>query len=471
VPSLAEELRWQDAVEQAERVRRRELHAVELVEAAIERIERANPRLNAVIARFYERACQAARTRRGARPLGGVPFLLKDLGAVEAGQPYFAGNRALRDADHRASADTPLGRRLRRTGLIALGKTNTPEFGLQSTTQPLAFGPTRNPFALDRSPGGSSGGSCAAVAAGLVPIAHGNDGGGSIRIPAAWCGLVGLKPSRARMPREAGGAVAATEFAVCRSVRDAAALLDALGPRARAPRLADAIREAAEGLRVALLAAAPGVRVHADCAEAVDCTGRVLESLGHRLEWAQPASLFEEERAWRGLAAGTIEFRSALVELERRLGRAVGPDDVEPFLWSVAHLDVRPVSDAEHRAHALAERRWIRRVRRFWHRFDLLVTPTVHEPPPRLAELEPPAEQPWRLLDRIAPHMTFTEPWNATGQPAISLPLHATREGLPIGVQLVAAPGRDDLLLRVASSLERACPWRDRTPPDRGHAS
>ena len=194
------ELSTMDATAQAELVRRRELTPLELVDAAIARIERVNPALNAVITPLYEEARAAAVSPDlPDGPFRGVPLLLKDIGAMQEGQPYYMGNRALRDAGFRSPFDTPLGARFRRAGFITVGKTNLPEFGLQSTTQPLAFGATHNPWALDRSTSGSSGGSCAAVAAGLVPLAHANDGGGSIRLPAAWCGLVGLKPSRGRI--------------------------------------------------------------------------------------------------------------------------------------------------------------------------------------------------------------------------------------------------------------------------------
>ncbi len=452
------ELRRLDAVAQAGLVRRGVVSARELVRSAVERIERDDPRLNAVVAPLFDEALRAASSRpRG--PLAGVPFLMKDLGAVQAGQPYYAGNRALRDASHRAAADSPLGARLRASGLITLGKTSTPEFGLQSTTQPLAFGPTRNPVALDRSAGGSSGGSCAAVAAGLVPVAHASDGGGSIRIPAAWCGVVGFKPSRGRIGAEPGAAASVTEFAVSRTVRDAGALLRVLGERGGAGAADAELAAAARGLRVGLLDAAPSVSVHGECVAAVRRTGRLLESLGHRVEPAHPPALFEEERAWRGLASGTAEYRACLRELAVRLGRAVGPDDVEPFLWSVAHLDARAISTGERRAHARAEARWIRRVCGWWSEFDLLVTPTVCEPAPALSELEAPADRPWRLLERIGAHLIFTEPWNATGQPAVSLPLHRAPDGRPVGVQLIAAPGRDELLLSVSAELEQAAPW------------
>src|SRR5262252_3127346 len=223
-----DELSTIDATAQAELVRRRELTPLELVDAAIARIERVNPTLNAVIIPLYEDARGAAVSPDLPEgPFRGVPFLLKDIGAMQKGQPYYMGNRALRDADFRSPVDTPLGARFRAAGLITVGKTNLPEFGMQSTTQPLAFGATHNPWALDRSTSGSSGGSCAAVAAGMVPIAHANDGGGSIRLPAAWCGLVGLKPSRGRIPNPLDMLILA-ELAVSRTVRDIAAVLDAV---------------------------------------------------------------------------------------------------------------------------------------------------------------------------------------------------------------------------------------------------
>jgi amidase len=222
------ELSTMDATAQAELVQRGELTPLELVDAAIARIERLNPTLNAVITPLYDEArAVAVSPDLPDGPFRGVPFLLKDLGAMQKGQPYYMGNRALRDAGFRSSFDTPLGARFRAAGLITLGKTNLPEFGMQSTTQPLAFGPPRNPWALDRSTSGSSGGSCAAVAAGLVPIAHANDGGGSIRLPAAWCGLVGLKPSRGRISDPLDTLVL-SELAVSRTVRDVAAVLDAV---------------------------------------------------------------------------------------------------------------------------------------------------------------------------------------------------------------------------------------------------
>ena len=224
---------WTDGTEIARRIRQKELSASEAVTAAIERIERVNPRINAVIMTLFDEALREASNRSQERgPLSGVPFLLKDLGPTQAGQPFYLGNKALKQADNRAKTDSVLGQRFRRLGLITVGKTNTPEMGAQTTTQPLTFGPTRNPWNPDLSSSGSSGGSAAAVAAGLVPIAHGNDGLGSIRLPAAWCGVIGFKPTRGLIPIGATSTNRMNhEFVLTRSVRDAAAVLDGIaGP-------------------------------------------------------------------------------------------------------------------------------------------------------------------------------------------------------------------------------------------------
>jgi amidase len=464
-----------DAVAQAELVARGEATPLELVEAAIARIERVDPRLNAVIHRLFEEARTAAQRPLPAGPFRGVPFLMKDIGATQAGQPHSMGNRALRDAGYRALHDTYLGARLRRAGLVTLGKTNIPEFGLQSTTQPLAFGPTRNPWDLERSPSGSSGGACAAVAAGLVPLAHANDGAGSIRLPAAWCGLVGLKPSRGRIalePTWIGRSFVG--FAVTRSVRDAAQLLDALhGNEAgdlfvQAPPVRSYREEVGADpgrLRVGLLTHMRGAEVSPECAAAAEAAAHCLESLGHVVERSWPAALFDEERALRTLTFGPLEYRLCLRTLARLLGRAVDRDDVEPFLWTLAGLDWPPVLAEDYLEAAEWRQGWAVRVASWWAGgFDLLLTPTVCEPPARLDELAADTTGPWGLLERLAPHMAFTEPFNVTGQPAISLPLYASAAGLPLGVQLVAALGREDLLMRVAGQLEQALPWSGRRP-------
>jgi amidase len=315
------------------------------------------------------------------------------------------------------------------------------------------------------------------VAAGLVPLAHANDGAGSIRIPAAWCGLVGLKPSRGRValePTTIGRSIVG--FAVTRSLRDAAALLDAvqggepgdlfrLAPPARP--YVDELRTAPRRLRVGVLARSPGGDpVHPECAAAVRSSAGLLESLGHRVEEAWPAALFEEERALRRLGFGTVEYRLCLRALARMLGRPVTGDDVEPYLWTLAQPEGPPIAAEDHLEAEEWEQGWAVRVASWWARgFDLLVTPTVCEPAPPLAELDPTRHDPFALLTRMAPHMAFTEPFNVTGHPALSLPLHWTAGGLPVGVQLVARVGREDLLFQVGAQLEEARPWADQRPP------
>jgi amidase len=313
------------------------------------------------------------------------------------------------------------------------------------------------------------------VAAGLVPLAHANDGAGSIRLPAAWCGLVGLKPSRGRIALEPSWIGRSfVGFAVTRSVRDVAVLLDAVHgnepgdlfvqvPPARPYR--DELGADPGPLRVGLLTHARGATVHPECRAAAERTARRLEALGHRVEPAWPSALFEEERALRTLAFGPLEYRMCLRTLASLLGRAARRDDVEPYLWTLAGLEAPAVTAEDYLEAAEWRQGWASRVAAWWAGgFDLLLTPTVCEPPATLAELAADPAHPWDLLARLGPHMAFTEPFNVTGQPAISLPLEATAQGLPLGVQLVAAIGREDLLLRVASQLEQAAPWAGRRP-------
>jgi amidase len=449
-----------DATAQAALVRRGELSPRELTLAACERIERADGVLGAVPVRFFDHALAAAERVKPQARFAGVPFLMKDVGACQAGQPYYAGNRALRDADHRADRDTTLGRRFREIGLVTVGNSNAPEFGLQSNTWPLAHGPTRNPWAPERAAGGSSGGACAAVAAGLVPVAHASDGAGSIRIPAAWCGLVGLKPSRDRITWQYRSHHRAdVEFVVARSLRDTAAFLDELRPARAREQEPDAFFAALQStpprLRIGFTTRSPsGTPVDPDCVAATLATAEALAANGHHVEEAEPATLSEYlDRALHGALLGAAEYRGCLDDLALRLGRPVTPDDVEPFLWEIAHLDAGKTTRRQLLASRDWNRAWIARTLAWFDSFDLLLTPTVCEPAARLADLDPHRYEPLELLDKMVPHMAFTEPWNATGQPAISLPLTWSGDDLPIGVQLVAKPDREDWLLGVAAEL------------------
>jgi amidase len=455
-------------------VRRREVSPLELVEAAIARIERLNPTLNAVITPLFEEARAAARGPLPDGPFTGVPFLLKDLLAECAGTPLSEGSAFLRGR-YRSPRDSELVARYRRAGLIILGKTNTSEFGILPTAEPAAFGPARNPWDLGRSTGGSSGGSAAAVAAGLVPAAHANDGGGSIRIPASECGLVGLKPTRGRVPlwpdlAEGWGGMAVMH-AVTRSVRDSAALLDvAAGPCPgdlhTPPPPTRPWREEVGAdpgrLRVGLLTSAPGgaVPTHPECVAAAEGAARLLASLGHAVEAAWPPALMDSGVTEAFMPCYGTWTAAWLDWWEERLGRPLTADDVEPATWAVAELG-RGVSGARFVA-ALSEiHRFSARVQQWWaDGWDLLLTPTISEPPPPLGEYAAKPDDPFWPVVRAVAEVAYTIPFNMTGQPAISLPLHQTPEGLPVGVQLVAAYGREDLLLRVAAQLEQASPWR-----------
>ncbi len=468
-----------DATAQAALVRSGEVSAEELVEAAIARIEQLNPELNAVIHPLFEKGMEAARGDLPDAPFRGVPFLLKDLAANSAGDPMHEGMKHLRDIGWTEKEDTELVRRFRAAGLVILGHTNTPELGILPTTEPETYGATRNPWDTERSPGGSSGGSAAAVAAGMVPVAHGNDGGGSIRIPAAACGLVGLKPSRGRVSLAPHfgdimtGLVA--EHVVTRSVRDCAAILDltqgiAPGDPYAAPTPLRSYREEVGAdpgsLRVGLATAPPGgqFEVHPDCVAGAEAAGAQLESLGHSVEASYPASLDDPAYTERFIQRWTAGVAWNLDYWSRRTGAEVTEEGVEGLTWALAEMG-RSFSGAEYLSALEYQQRSARDAAAWWEEgFDLLLTPTMGEPPTELGAFAPEPGNPASPIFRSIPTAGFTAYWNATGQPAISLPLHQSPEGLPIGVQLVAAYGREDLLFRVAAQLEEAHPWAERVP-------
>jgi amidase len=480
--SLADQTRWLDATDQAALVRSGEVTPSELVDAAIERIEQLDPRVNAVVIRWFDHARELARGELPAGPFQGVPFLLKDLWANYAGQPISNGNRVLRDAALPAAADTTLVARFRDAGLVTLGRTNSPEFGSLPTTEPEAWGATHNPWDLERSPGGSSGGSAAAVAAGMVPIAHASDGGGSIRIPASCCGLVGLKPSQGRISlgplRDESNL--GVELCVSRTVRDTAALLDAVrgpgvGDTVIAPTpvwpYVDEIGAEPGRLRVGLLDHHPsGGALHDECAEAARRGAGLLESLGHIVEPGFPSALANPEFARRFGALWSTNMAVALTRVGEVLGREVTEADVEAVNWAQAEF-ARSVSGVDYALALAANVSFRRAVQRWWaphpdgDGFDLLVCPTVAELPPPLGTFSNDPSAPMAPMARAGAFVPFTPPFNSSGQPAISLPLHWTDDGLPVGVQLVAAYGREDVLIRVAAQLEAAAPWAHRRPP------
>ena len=465
-----------DATGQAELVRAGELAPHELVAAAIEKIEALDPTLNAVIHRRFEAAlAEASADSLPAGPFQGVPFLVKDLYEDSSGDPAYEGSRVLRDAAYVARSDSWLVARYGRAGFVRVGRTNTPELGLVGITEPESYGPTHNPWDTSRSPGGSSGGSAAAVAAGMVAIATGGDGAGSIRIPASMCGLVGLKPSRGRMTPgpDGDGSGVGVKNVLARSVRDVAAVLDAVsgpGPGdlvvAPPPRrvYAAEVTERPRSLRIGALAHTPNGVLHPDCEAAVRRTASLLEGLGHHVEFDHPAALDDPDVLNRFLVRWSISALLGVIRLGAKVGRELTADDVEPVTWALAEAGRRTTA-GEYAMCVAAGARFARAMAPWWETVDLLLTPTLAEPPPRIGEKGPSADDPAGLQAGLVSLARFTFPFNITGQPAITLPLSWNDAGLPIGTQLAAAYGREDLLVQVAAQLEEAQPWADHRPP------
>lgn len=472
---MTDELAILDAAAQAELVRRGELTPHELVEAALRRIERLDPVLNAVATLLADKALDEARSPHlPTGPFRGVPLLLKDFFCHTAGDPYYEGARFLRDLGWREQQDTHLAARFRAAGFVILGKTNLPELAVGASPDTAGdFARTNNPWDLDRSPGGSSSGSAAAVAAGLVPLAHGNDGTGSLRIPAAACGLVGLKPSRGRVsagPGRVPGLLGnICEHVLTRTVRDSAAVLDAVcGPMpgdlyaAPSPArlfLQELGRDPGH-LRVGLLVEDVflGNSIHPECIRAARRTAEALEAMGHHVEESYPTALTGATGLGPPLrVAQASSLAAGLDAWGERIGRPLTPDDVSPRVWRHAELGRSYTAVDVHRAVARLAAGVLRAPEWWAGGFDLLVSPAVQQPPPTWSQVAG--------GDEAAIWGLFTMPFSLTGQPALSLPLHWTADGLPVGVQLVADYGREDLLLRVAARLEEALPWRDRRPP------
>ncbi len=473
-----------------------EVSGPEVVEAAIERIDVINPLINAVIHPMFEKGRQTVANGLPDGPFRGVPFLLKDLIAAYAGVPMASGCRALKH--HVPDFDSELVRRYKKSGVVILGKTNTPEFGLMPYTEPEAFGPTRNPWDTARICGGSSGGSAAAVAAGMVPLASGGDGGGSIRIPSACCGLFGLKPTRGRTPNgplEGEHWQGATvQHVITRSVRDSAAMLDLTqgsdpGAPFNVPAPAQpylkAIERPPRKLRIAYNTRSPiDSDVDPRCTAAVMETTRLLESLGHEPIGAEPA--IDGDVYARSYAIMNFgEVAADLDELQALIGRRLVGADVETVTWTAGLLG-RTFSAGDF---VCSLRHWGRMGRimgRFFKDYDLYLTPTLACPPPAMGALQPKphdraamkvvnALRAGRLLkasgvvDKLARESISFTPFtmlaNMTGLPAMSVPLHWTPEGLPVGVQFFAPVGDETTLLRLAAQLEQAHPWFDKRPP------
>ncbi len=466
-----------DGLGLAELVRKRALTPAELVEEAIARIERHNPKLNAVIYPMYDqaRAAAAPRPDGSAGAFHGVPFLLKDILGNYAGVPTTLGCRFMTGVA--ATHDDTLVARFKAAGLIVLGKTNVPECGILPTTEPLLYGPSRNPWNLEHSTGGSSGGSAAAVAAGIVPLAHANDGGGSIRIPAACCGLVGLKPTRARNPMGpvigdfAGGL--AVEHVVSRTVRDCAAALDCThGPEPGDPYYAppverpflEEVRTPPSRLRIAFTTKSPsGTPLHPECVAAVEHTAKLLEDLGHTVEEATP-SIDIGMLTSAFLAVFTSAHAAVIEGFGMSHGRVPSEKDFEGLTWGLYQQGKQITATQYHISVAMLQMA-SRRIARFHQTYDVWLTTTLGTPPIKNGTIDINERDPMKAMAPILDYVPFTPIQNATGQPAISLPLHWTRDGLPVGVMFTGRFGDEATLFRLAAQLEQARPWRERKPP------
>lgn len=459
-----------DALGLAQAIRKGDVSRQEVLQAALDRIAAVNPQVNAVT--YLHEAAAGEVAGDAGSPFAGVPYLIKDLHAPVAGMPLTHGSRLFAGDVHDFDSETVA--RLRRAGFVILGRTASPEFGMSASTEPALTGATRNPWNLAHIAGGSSGGAGAAVASGMLPAAHATDSGGSIRIPAACNGLVGLKPTRGLIPtgphRGEASHGLSHEHAVTRSVRDCAAILDATaGPDVGAPyftaRPATSYLQALDRpsgcLRIAFTTTFDGRPVDAECKAAVENTVRLLQDLGHDVEEARP----EFDAQALSAACGTLlatGLAAIVAAREAQLGRTVQSGELE----NVTHEAIafgRQVSGVQYASQFAAINREVRRIGRFFEKADVLVTPALATPPVRIGELSTQTLSMAQFQQAMAAFCPFTGAFNATGQPAISLPLHWSAAGLPIGVQLVGRFAHDAVLLQLAAQLEMAQPWFTRT--------
>ena len=472
-----EEILDLDATGQAELIRRKEIKPIELVEAAIERVEKLNPDLNLVITTLFDEAKTAAAGKIPDGPFAGVPFLMKDIGAFLAGAPMSMGTALLKGfvPDH----DSELTKRFKKAGLIIIGKTNTPEFGLMPTTEPRLFGPSRNPWDVDKSTGGSSGASAAAVASRIVPMAHANDGGGSIRIPASCCGVFGLKPTRARNPLgpDFGDIMSGLvcEHAICRSVQDSAALLDATsGPDIGDPYLApEPVRPFIEEvgadpgrLKIAFSnEILTGGAIHKDCLAAVNDVASLCRDLGHEVIEVNLTPAGDQNDfmhafnvLWFSGCASTINTIAGIG------GITPQADYFEPLTWAIYEIG-REFSASDYLMAVRTLQRASRDVCKFFMDYDVLLTPVLAEPPVNIGTFDAPESNPMQAWERVVEFAPFTAIFNATGQPAMSVPLYWNEDNLPVGTHFAGRFGDEATLFRLAAQLEYARPWATRRPP------
>lgn len=487
------EYRRYDALGLAELVQKGEVTPAELTEIAIQRAEAVNPKINAITHKMYDTAREMANIVDPEAPFSGVPFLIKELGIHVKGTPQRRGSKGFEK--YVSTEDSILTQKFRAGGFTFLGRSNTPEFGLTPYTESKFFGPARNPWNTNCTVGGSSGGSGAAVAAGIVPMATASDGGGSIRIPASCNGLFGLKPSRGRVTlgSQAGewwsGAV--VEGCVSRSVRDTAAFLDLVMGNApgelyltQMPErpFSEEVKIAPKVLKIGFSTKHTlGQAIDNECIKAIENTVKLLESLGHQVE--EVALPFQKEDLTEVfLRMVFAECAADIADLSNFLGRKARPSDVETATWALGLLG-RTYSAKDF---ALQKRRWndlARRMGAFHQKYDMLLTPTVSTPPFEIGALQPSAAEVTSLnlinrlglgsalkamvgplADKTFAYIPYTAIMNMTGQPSMSVPLHWTADNLPVGVMFTSALGREDLLLQLAGQLEQAQPWLDKMP-------
>lgn len=469
-----DEYRKHDAVSLARLIAKREVSAKEVLEMAITRAEQVNPAINAIVHKQYEQARKAVAAGLPDGSLKGVPFLIKDLGFLQTGEPATLGSSLFKAfvADH----DTAYVTRCKKAGLVFLGRSSSPEFGLNPNTEPRLYGSCHNPWNLEYSPGGSSGGSAAAVAAGILPVAHATDGGGSIRIPAAQCGLFGLKPSRGRvsMAPDAGegwGGLS-TGHVVSRSVRDSALMLDCTaGPEPGDPYAApggeqsflEAITRPPRKLRIALmLKDHRGARLHPECLAAVENAAKLCATLGHTVAEADPELDMVALRPLNARISAANTARSCNMRW-KALGREPNSDDVEAVTWAVYQRGMK-VSGVEYIEAIAAAHAAGRKMGNFLTSYDIILSTTLAGPPPKLGYFDQNGDV-QTFTERVTEYLSVTPLHNATGTPAMSVPLHWTADGLPVGVHFAGRYGEEATLLALAAQLETVQPWFDRVPP------
>ena len=459
---------WPDAVETAAMIRGGQLSAAEAVSAAVGRAQALQGKLNFLVNSDFDRAIARARAGAGSGPFAGVPFLVKDLEDY-VGLPTRVGSRAFL-GEPPAAKQNALVDAFQKTGVVVIGKSATPEAGFLPTTEPLAFGPTRNPWDPHRSSGGSSGGAAVAVAAGVVPIAHASDGGGSIRIPSSCCGLFGLKPSRGRMTGSRGDTQISdlsVNHVVTRSVRDSAAMFAAIedqGPGAQHPPVGLITAPLKKRLRVGLLIdGGAGQPPSPEVKAATERSAKLMERLGHRVTpatWPMGPDFINDFRLlWASGAAGLAD------RIAKATGRARDASVLEPFSLGMVEMAARAPKDAlpqaleRLHAAAMAYDPWFA-----GHEVDVIMSPVLAAPPPLLGFVGP--EVPFdTLIPRLTEYVGYTTYHNVAGAPAMSVPLNWTPSGLPVGTMFAARVGFEGLLFQLAYQLEQARPWADKAPP------